>query len=405
MGNNGSVAGNITDNASLVFANPMPQTYSGVINGSGTITKQAAGTLTLNNTNTCNGGTTISAGVLQLGDGAASNGSIAGSVTDNASLVFANPTAQTFSTPIGGAGSVTKQAAGALTLPTANSFFGGATLTAGQLNINNAQALGDGSGTFTITGGAIDNTSSGALTTLDYSQAWNGDFTFVGTKDLNLGIGAVTLNATRTVTVNGGDLTVGGALSGTGFGLTKAGSGVLTLSGASGYSGVTTINAGTLRMGADYALPSASQVVVAGGATLDMSGYNGSIAALSGPGSIINNSGLLGIVVTGDLTTGSTYQNYSCIYGVITNGALIKDGTHALALRETNTLTIPVTLNSKSSSAGTLSVGVIPNQLRPTDALFVPSGALFQLDANNQTVAGLADDGWGGSGSIWAAEP
>ncbi len=47
--------------------------------------------------------------------------------------------------------------------------------------------------------------------------------------------------------------------------LTKLGVGTLTLTGASTYTGVTTINAGTLRLGANSVLPSDSPVTLSGG--------------------------------------------------------------------------------------------------------------------------------------------
>ena len=50
-----------------------------------------------------------------------------------------------------------------------------------------------------------------------------------------MGTGAVTMNASRTLTVSGGNLTVGGAVSGGGFALTKNGSGTLILSGSNSY--------------------------------------------------------------------------------------------------------------------------------------------------------------------------
>src|SRR5207248_991422 len=107
-------------------------------------------------------------------------------------------------------------------------------------------ALGTVAGTFTIAGGTIDNTSAGEITTVNYPQAWNGDFAFTGTKDLNLGTGAVTPNASRQLSVNGGTLTVGGVIGGGAVNLTKAGSGTLALSGASTHSGTTTLTGGTL---------------------------------------------------------------------------------------------------------------------------------------------------------------
>ncbi|MCX6896818.1 MAG: hypothetical protein NTZ16_15280 [Verrucomicrobia bacterium] len=85
-----------------------------------------------------------------------------------------------------------KTGPGAVTLANTggNDFTGGVLLKAGTLNLGAATALGAATGTLTITGGALDNTSGGALTTPDYPQAWNGDFAFTGTADLNLGAGA-----------------------------------------------------------------------------------------------------------------------------------------------------------------------------------------------------------------------
>ena len=66
-----------------------------------------AGTQVLAGSNTYSGGTTITGGTLQLGDGASKNGSVAGGITDNAQLTFANPSGQTFAGAISGSGSVT----------------------------------------------------------------------------------------------------------------------------------------------------------------------------------------------------------------------------------------------------------------------------------------------------------
>src|ERR1051326_3724518 len=74
---------------------------------------------------------------------------------------------------------------------------------------------------------------------------------FIGTKDLDLGKGAVTPSASRIITVNGGNLQVDGAIGGGGISLTKAGSGTLILGGLSGvntYSGGTTIKAGAIAL-------------------------------------------------------------------------------------------------------------------------------------------------------------
>jgi fibronectin-binding autotransporter adhesin len=185
----------------------------------------------LNSTGTGAGSVTLSGNTLTIGS------------TNNLNSTFAGAIGVTGNV----AGSLVKNGTGSLTLSGTNLYTGGTTLNTGTLNINSATALGTGA--FTIAGGTIDNTSAGALT-LTNAQAWNGDFAFTGTKDLTFS-GAVTLGANRIVTVNGGNLTESGIISGTNFGITKAGVGILTLSGAAAntYSGLTTVSAGELDLG------------------------------------------------------------------------------------------------------------------------------------------------------------
>lgn len=199
---------------------------NGIISGEGkSLTKTGAGRLTLNGANTYSGNTIISAGTLYLGNGTRT-GSVAGDIVNNAGLVF-NPSASVTAGNITGAGNLTKSGAGTLILG------GGTSATS--------------SGSFTITGGALDTTLSG-LVLANSGYAWNGDFTYVGTQDLDLGAGAVSMNANRSVLVKAGTLAVGGAISGSSRSLTKNGDGTLLLRAAGTYTGATTINGGTLKL-------------------------------------------------------------------------------------------------------------------------------------------------------------
>ena len=159
------------------------------------------------------------------------------------------PGVSILSGPISGTGNIVVNL-GTLTLSGANTFSGGVTLNGNAtLNLNSPAALG--TGTFTINGGAIDNTSGAAvILNTNNAQNWNGDFTFNGSNDLNLGTGAVTLGGNRTLTINGSNLAVGGVIGdgNNAFGLTVAGSGsgILLLTGANTYTGPTVINAGGL---------------------------------------------------------------------------------------------------------------------------------------------------------------
>ena len=94
-GTTGSVAGNIVDNAALVFNRSNALTYAGVDQRHRHAHPGGTGTLTLTGANTYTGGTTIGAGTLQLGNGG-TTGSVAGNIVDNAALVFNRSNALTY---------------------------------------------------------------------------------------------------------------------------------------------------------------------------------------------------------------------------------------------------------------------------------------------------------------------
>jgi len=295
---------------------------------------------------------TLSGGSLSLGAGG--NISVGAGLTDNIASVLTGSNGLTYN------GNTT----GTLTLSGANTYSGGTTLNSGILNINNASALGAvASNTFTIVGGTIDNTSGSAITTGNYVQAWNGDFAFGGTNALNLGTGAVTLNASRVVTTNGtAPLTIGGNVSGTGFGLTKAGAGILVLNGVVGTgAGTVAVNAGTLTLAG--ANTYSGTTTLSTGATLDFNN-----AAAIGTGSFLINGGTL------DNTTGAAItnskNNATTIAGNFTFG-----GTQSLNLG-TGAVTLSVTPTITVNGTGALTLGGI---VGGTSGLTVSGTGTLQL--------------------------
>lgn len=130
-------------------------------------------------------------------------------------------------------------------------YSGGFTVnTAGyRLDINNAGALGTGTLILTSTQ-TLGNSSSGNITlSTNPAVTWNGNTTYTSTNNLIFGSGTWTMGAARTMTVSStGGITIGGPIAGA-FALTKAGTGPMTLKGASTFSGLFTASAGTTYVG------------------------------------------------------------------------------------------------------------------------------------------------------------
>src|SRR5271157_4787259 len=306
LSGNGTVLNNGATAATLTVGNDNTNTTFGGVLENGTsvlqLTKIGAGTLTLTGANTYTGGTTISAGTLQIGNGG-TTGSIVGNVIDNATLAFDRSDSVTFGGAISGTGSVVKLGPGTLTLTGANTYTGGTMISAGILQIGNGGTTGS------IAGNVIDN----AVLAFDRSDS----------------------------------VTFGGAISGTGS-VVNLGPGILTLTGTNTYSGGTTISAGTLQAGSATAFSPNSAFRV--GSILDLNGFNNTIGSLSGNGTVLNNGATAATLTVGNDNTNTTFG------GVLENGTsvlqLTKIGAGTLTLTGANTYTGGTTI-----SAGTLQIG------------------------------------------------
>ncbi|MDQ0586279.1 autotransporter outer membrane beta-barrel domain-containing protein [Variovorax paradoxus] len=160
-------------------------------------------------------------------------------------------------------GSVVKVGTGALTLSGANTYSGGTVLHQGRLNVGHNEALGTGA--LSMDDDTTLGFSADGVTLANAIQ-------LTGQNDPVIDTGAF----------NGA---LSGAISGGGF-ITKEGTGTLTLSGANTYTGATNVAQGTLKAGAANTLSASSAHGVASGATLDLAGFNQSVASLTNSGTV-----------------------------------------------------------------------------------------------------------------------
>lgn len=195
---------------------------------------------------------------------------------------------------ISGAGGLELQGSSANTnnfyLASAGTYAGGVNVNVAKAVLNLGHAAALGTGTLTVNTAATEFTldsSAGDLTlSTDNAILLRQNVTYRGTggAHLNLGEGAVTLSTNRTITTMDGTLTIGGAIGGGSYTLTKAGSGTLALNGANTYTGITTVQDGTLRGTGSVAgdVEVQSGAVLAAGNSIGTFTADGSASFLSG---------------------------------------------------------------------------------------------------------------------------
>ncbi|WP_296345300.1 autotransporter-associated beta strand repeat-containing protein [Reyranella sp.] len=312
-----SLQGNIANNAAVVFNQTTSGTYAGVMSGSGTLTKTGNGTVILTANNSYGGGTTISGGVLQLGNGG-TTGMITGNVVVNGAdslLAFNRSDAITFADDISGTGGIMLMGPGTVALTGNNTFTGGTAIGGGTVQAGSDSAFGAAGTSLTLGGGA----------TVEALASFTSDRTV---QLLVMG---------GTFDTNGNTLTLQGAITGVGA-LTKTGAGTLILTGTNSYTGGTTVEAGTAQ-GDSASL----QGAIINNATVAFDqGTNGTYAGtMSGTGALVksgagnltlggSNSYTGGTTVSGGTLTGNT----SSLQGNIVNNAAVvfsqsTDGTYA----------------------------------------------------------------------------
>ncbi len=350
----------IEGDGNIVFTGEVRNNASGASLAAGTkggINKNSGnGTLTLNGANTFDAGMIIGSGYVNLGSAETAGVSgplgVTGLITLNGGYLQysannnydyssrfnnASTTAQKYNVDTNGrdvtwasalsgvGGSLTKVGAGTLTLSGDNTYDGGTTLAGGSLQLDSATAIGS-TGTISFTGATLKFTANNSN---DYSAR----FSNAAGQLYNLD-------------TNGQTITLGSALTSSGGTLTKNGNGALNLNAANTYTGVTTINQGTLAASSAGVFSSGSSVVIKSGATLDLNNTDQSVKGLADVGLVSLGTGNLTIsdgdsrTFSGDITgggnivkSGSGTQTFSSALSY-TGATAVNNGT----LRINNTL-------------------------------------------------------------------
>ena len=150
-GHDGSLAANISNNAALVFNLSGNQTYNGVINGPGTLTKRGAGTVDLRGSNSHSGVNLVSgSGTLALGGAGSIAPATGATLTLGGSSSAGTLQYNSSATSRFGAGTVGN---GTVSPGTLNQTAG--TLLFTSLTLNNGYS-GSGQGTLNLTGGTLN---------------------------------------------------------------------------------------------------------------------------------------------------------------------------------------------------------------------------------------------------------
>ncbi|HYO08697.1 MAG TPA: autotransporter-associated beta strand repeat-containing protein, partial [Tepidisphaeraceae bacterium] len=217
--------------------------------------------------------------------------------------------------------------------------------TGGKTAVFSAGANGTGASTITLSGTSIADVQG-----MTFEE---GTVTIAGGSGLTLTEGTITVNSPAAASITG--VIAGSA------GLTKAGTGVLTLTGANTFTGPVAITGGALAVNSDGALGAASNALSITDAALNITTSIGGSAAAPNTRNI---------AITGNATINMVGGSATFHSGVISGtGSLTKTGGVSLVLGTANTYTGNTIINQATLvSMGINSLGATSNSIEFTGA-------------------------------------
>ncbi len=312
----------VSGSGTLAFHRSDAASWAGSTGGALALRKSGTNTLTLTGDLNHTGGTVISGGILQIGDGGSTGSLAGGTVTNSGTLRFNRSGLTTCGAVING-GSLSKIGTGTLVLTGNNNFgsgtftLGGSSQNVGYLRLAHPKALGNhvkislassgatfsgievaGDHTFTQ---AIDtvgrNSTAGSVFLRNVSgfNTWSGTITITGAGGSyeiesladelvvtgSLGVANISIGTRNFVVKGAGNVTLAGTVTdqpATPIALTKTGGGILRLNAANTFGGGISVQAGSLRVNGSVT----SNATVGAGASL---GGSGNIASATLGGS------------------------------------------------------------------------------------------------------------------------
>ena len=294
ISNNSTKTQTFNVGSSMVFTNA--STASG---GSGAVTYNVSGgSMSFNDTSTAGTATIVNNGIVQF-----NNSSTAGSanITNNVGMDF-------FDNASAGSATIGNAASGTMTFNNTATAATATITNAGTLQFNNSSTAG--SATITTNNGGtttFSSTSTGGSARFITNSGGTFDISGLTTSGMTAGsiegAGSYVLGA-KTLTTGSNNLStqVDGVISGTGGGLTKVGTGKLTLTGINTYTGATVVNGGTLALSGSGSISNSSSVTVNGTFDISAGPLLSSITTLAGSSSGVVQLGSALLVISNGST-------------------------------------------------------------------------------------------------------